>query len=87
MLRRIHEKLFKLSHLPGHFLAIIELARELVISNMHNRFENDTWKTFRAITLTLRMPRVMIWIQNTDYDQDQEFIKKKDCAWGHGTID
>ena len=29
------------------FLAIIELVRELVISNMHNKFEKDTWKTFK----------------------------------------
>ena len=33
----------------GHFFffsAIIELVRELVISNMHNKFEKDMWKTF-----------------------------------------
>ena len=28
------------------FSAIIELVKELVISNMHNRFGKDTWKTF-----------------------------------------
>ena len=34
------------------FPAIIELVRELVISNMHNRFEDDTWKTFQVIAPT-----------------------------------
>ena len=27
------------------FSAIIELVRELLISNMHHKFEEDTWKT------------------------------------------
>ena len=31
------------------FSAIIELVRELVISNMHNKFEKDMWKTFQVI--------------------------------------
>ena len=30
------------------FSAIIELVRELVISNMHNKFEKDMWKTFQV---------------------------------------
>ena len=34
------------------FPAIIELVRELVISNMHNKFEKDTWKTFQVIAPT-----------------------------------
>ena len=34
------------------FSAIIELVRELVISNMHNKFEKDTWKTFQVIAPT-----------------------------------
>ena len=58
-LKRIHEKLFKLSRPKGQiidikcenlnksaiekfFSAIIELVRELVISNMHNKFWKDT---------------------------------------------
>ena len=39
----------------GHFFffsAIIELVREVVISNMHNKFEKDTWKTFQVIAPT-----------------------------------
>ena len=28
------------------FIAIIELVREILISNMHNKFGKDTWKTF-----------------------------------------
>ena len=67
-LQRICEKLFKLSRpqgqiidvkceksqLIGHFFffTIIELVRELVISNMHNKFEKDTWKTFQVIAPT-----------------------------------
>ena len=68
-LKRICEKLFKLSRPQGqiidvkceksqsigHFFfspAIIELVRELVISNMHNKFEKDTWKTFQVIAPT-----------------------------------
>ena len=31
------------------FSAIIELLLELVISNMHNKFEQDTWTTFEFI--------------------------------------
>ena len=31
---------------------IIELVRELVICNMHNRFGKDTWKTFQVIVPT-----------------------------------
>ena len=34
------------------FSAIIELVRELVISNMHNKFEKDMWKTFQVIAPT-----------------------------------
>ena len=34
------------------FSAIIELDRELVISNMHNKFEKDMWKTFQVIAPT-----------------------------------
>ena len=29
------------------FSAIIELVRELLISNMHNKFKEDTWKTLK----------------------------------------
>ena len=39
----------------GHFdffSAIIEFVRELVISNMHNKFGKDTWKTFQVIAPT-----------------------------------
>ena len=32
--------------------AIIELVQELLISNMHNKFEEDTWKTFQVIAPT-----------------------------------
>ena len=32
------------------FSAIIELVRALLISNMHNKFEKDTWKTFQVIS-------------------------------------
>ena len=31
------------------FSAIIELIRELVISNIQNKFEQDTWKTCQVI--------------------------------------
>ena len=34
------------------FKAIIVLVRELVISNMHNKFGKDTWKTFQVIAPT-----------------------------------
>ena len=37
---------------PFFFSAIIELVRELVISNMHNKFEKDTWKFFQVIAPT-----------------------------------
>ena len=33
-------------------LAIIELVRELAISNMQNKFEQDTWKTWQIIVPT-----------------------------------
>ena len=61
----IHEKLFKLSRPLGQnaknrnksailnfFSAIIELVQELLISNMHNKFEEDTWNSFQVITPT-----------------------------------
>ena len=35
------------------FSAIIEHVRELLISNMHNKFEQDTRKTFQVITPTM----------------------------------
>ena len=38
---------------PFFFSAIIELVRELVISNMHNKFEKDMWKTFQVIAPTM----------------------------------
>ena len=55
-LKRIRGKLFKLSRPQGQiidvkcensailkfFSAIIELVQELLISNMHNKFEEDT---------------------------------------------
>ena len=34
------------------FSAIIEIVRELVFSNMHNKFGQDTWKTFYVIAPT-----------------------------------
>ena len=34
---------------PFFFFAIIELVRELLISNMHYKFEEDTWKDFKVI--------------------------------------
>ena len=34
------------------FLAVIELVRELLINNMHNKFEQDKWKTFHVIAPT-----------------------------------
>ena len=43
------------SQLIGHFeffSAIIELILELLISNMHNKFEEDTWTTFQVIAPT-----------------------------------
>ena len=68
-LKRICEKLFKLSRPQGQiidvkceksqkighfffFSAIIELVQELLISNMHNQFEEDMWKTFQLIAPT-----------------------------------
>ena len=35
------------------FSAIIEIVRELFISSMHNKFEEDTWKTFQVIAPTI----------------------------------
>ena len=32
--------------------AFIELVQELLISNMHNKFEENTWKTFQVIAPT-----------------------------------
>ena len=43
------------SQLIGHFnffSAIIELVRELLISRIHNKFVEDTWKTFQVIAPT-----------------------------------
>ena len=56
-LKRICEKLFKLSRPQGQIIDVKcekshELVRELVISNMHNKFEKDTWKTFQVIAPT-----------------------------------
>ena len=34
------------------FSAIIELLQELLISNMHNQFEEDMWKTFKVFAPT-----------------------------------
>ena len=34
------------------FSAIIELLQELLISNLHNQFEEDMWKTFQVIAPT-----------------------------------
>ena len=34
------------------FSAFIKHVRELVISNMHNKFGKDTWKTFQGIAPT-----------------------------------
>ena len=34
------------------FSAIINLVRELVICNIHNKFGKDTWKTFQVIAPT-----------------------------------
>ena len=34
------------------FSAIIEHVQELLISNMHNKFEEDMWKTFQVIAPT-----------------------------------
>ena len=35
------------------FSAITELVRELLISNMHNKFQEETWKTFEVIAPTM----------------------------------
>ena len=35
-------------------LAIIELVRELAISNMQNKFEQDNWKTIVQIIVPTR---------------------------------
>ena len=32
------------------FSVIINFVRELLISNMHNKFEQDTWKTFLKLS-------------------------------------
>ena len=40
------------SAILNFFSAIIELVQELLISNMHNKFEEDMWKTFQVITHT-----------------------------------
>ena len=32
------------------FSAIIKLVRELLISNIHNNFEQDTWKTLLKVS-------------------------------------
>ena len=37
---------------PFFFSAIIELLQELLISNMHNQFEEDMWKTFQVFAPT-----------------------------------
>ena len=34
------------------FSAMIEVVRELVICNVHNKFGKDTWKTFQVIVPT-----------------------------------
>ena len=77
-LKRIHEKLFKLSRPQGQiidvkckksqkighfnfFSAIIELVQELLISNMHNKFEEDTWKTFQVIAPTRSNYWLKLW--------------------------
>ena len=69
-LKRICEKLFKLSRPQGQiidvneknhnksaifffFSAIIELVQELLISNIHNKFEENMWKTFQVIAPTV----------------------------------
>ena len=36
-----------------YFIAIIKLVRELLISKMHNKFEEDTWKTVQVIAPTM----------------------------------
>ena len=68
-LKRICEKLFKLSRPQGQiidlneknrnksaifffFSAIIELVQELLISNIHNKFEENMWKTFQVFAPT-----------------------------------
>ena len=40
------------SAILNFFSAIIELVQELLISNMHNKFEEDMWKTFQVIAPT-----------------------------------
>ena len=45
------DKSQEISHFK-FFSAIIELVQELLISNMHNKFEEDTWKTFQVIAPT-----------------------------------
>ena len=40
------------SAILNFFPAIIELVREVVISNMQNKFGKETWKTFQVIAPT-----------------------------------
>ena len=49
-------------------LAIIELVRELVISNMHNKFGKDTWKTFK-----LSRPQVNVNADADDAERQLQF--------------
>ena len=46
--RKMRKKSNK-SAILNFFSAIIELVQELLISNMHNKFEEDMWKTFQVI--------------------------------------
>ena len=54
------EKSQLIGHFENFFSAIIELVREHVISNMHNKFGKDTRKTFK-----LSRPQVNV---NADAD-------------------
>ena len=45
------EKSQLISHFE-FFSFIIELVQELLISHMHNKFEENTWKTFQVIAPT-----------------------------------
>ena len=47
-----NEKNRNKSAILNFFSAIIELVQELLISNMHNKFEEDMWKTFQVIAPT-----------------------------------
>ena len=54
------------------FSAIIELVQELLISNMHNKFEEDTWKLFKS-----QVTRSNYWCKRRKIAISRPFKKNK----------